>query len=53
MRCATLAGQIPFPQVPLQFAAFGPRQVQDFHLRHKYMAKKPSHLLLRHSPREQ
>ena len=42
--------QIPFPQVALQFAAFGRSQVQDFHFRHKYMTKKYRYLLLEDSP---
>jgi hypothetical protein len=41
--------QIPFPQVALQFA-FGRSQVQDFHLRYKYMTKNPRYLLLGDSP---
>src|SRR5712672_857726 len=42
--------QIPSPQVALQLAAFGRSQVQDFHLRHKYMTKKLRYLLLGDSP---
>ena len=51
MRCATLAGRLRFRQVCLlQLAAFGRGQVQDFHLRHKYMTKKYRYLLLGDSP---
>ena len=49
IRCATLAGRFR-SQMAVQFASLARGQVQDFHLRHKYMANKTRYPLLRDRP---